>query len=129
MPRFQPGQSGNPGGRPRDQGEARRVARRNTVDAVFALTRVCLDTSASPDQLLRAASILLAYGYGPVAKQGCSPAGARGRWPGLRTRCLALLDTLAWQDPDHPMRAQMLAMVDELEREEGLTETRPDDSA
>ena len=105
------------------------MARRNVVDAVFGLTRVCLDTRSSPDQLIRAASVLLAYGFGPVAtkKSGC-PAGACGRWPGLRSRCMALLDHLAWSAPDHPLRAQMLALLADLEREEGLTETCPGES-
>ncbi len=104
------------------------MARRNAVDAVFALSRVCLDLRATPDQQIRAASILLAYGFGPVAKQGCSPAGAIGRFGGLRTRCMALLDAIAWRHPDLSMRSQLLGLLEELEREEGLTELSPGDA-
>ena len=121
MPQFQPGQSGNPGGRPRGQGEARRIAREHAGHAVFALARLCCDLRATPGEQMRAAELLLRLGFGAAAKEGF-PEGARGRWPGLRSRVRALLEEL---DADHArLRRVLLVELAELEREEGLTEAR-----
>lgn len=59
---FQPGQSGNPGGRPKLDPRLRDMARAKTEEA-FA---VILDCLADPDKkiALRAAEVLLDRGYG-----------------------------------------------------------------
>jgi hypothetical protein len=92
MPKFEPGRSGNPGGRPRDQGEARRLARRFTAEAVFALVVITRDLQAPPTLRFRAALALLERGYGSVPKQEAPQEGDRGRFPGLRRHVLELLD-------------------------------------
>ncbi len=96
MPKFAPGRSGNPGGRPRDQGEARRLARRAAADAVFALVTIVRDLHASPALRYRAALALLDRGFGRVQPAARDEVGRqdgdRGRWPGLRRHVLELLD-------------------------------------
>lgn len=63
---FQPGQSGNPGGRPKLDPRLRDMARAKTEEA-FA---VILDCLADPDKkiALRAAEVLLDRGYGRPAQ-------------------------------------------------------------
>lgn len=94
MPRFQPGQSGNPGGRPKGCGNAAKVARSYTYMAVFALARVACDTQATPGLQRRAALDLLRIGYGLGVVQAASKVGptqSPARWPELGRLLRAML--------------------------------------
>lgn len=60
MAKFNPGQSGNPGGRPVIVKHIQELARQHTPEALQAL----LDALKMPGERVPAANVLLAYGYG-----------------------------------------------------------------
>jgi hypothetical protein len=62
---FRPGQSGNPGGRPKDT-EFRRILRERSPEAVEELFRIAR-TGKREANKLKAIEIILAYGYGKPA--------------------------------------------------------------
>ena len=65
---FQPGQSGNPGGRPKEVGEVRALARQYTGQAIATLAAIMLDDSAKGSERVAAATALLDRGYGKPAQ-------------------------------------------------------------
>ena len=65
---FQPGQSGNPGGRPKEVGEVRALARQYTGQAIATLAAIMLDDSAKGSERVAAATALLNRGYGKPAQ-------------------------------------------------------------
>jgi len=62
--KFGPGQSGNPGGRPREVGDVRALARRHTGTALAALVRVLESPDSPSAAVVAAATALLDRGYG-----------------------------------------------------------------
>src|SRR5262245_25567848 len=64
MPRFQKGQSGNPGGRPKVVGEVQELARKHTAEAVATLVRIMRDKKAPAAAQAVAANSILDRGYG-----------------------------------------------------------------
>jgi hypothetical protein len=64
---FQPGQSGNPGGRPKLLAEVRDMARASTVEAIETIRRLMLDEKVAPATRLAAADALLDRGWGKAA--------------------------------------------------------------
>ena len=62
--RFQPGQSGNPGGRPREVGHVRDLARQRTEKAVETLATIMEDAKAPASARVTAAQALLDRGWG-----------------------------------------------------------------
>lgn len=68
MAKFKPGQSGNPGGRPKVVGEVQELAREHTSDAMRTLVRVMNDEKAPPAAQTAAACALLDRGYGRPAQ-------------------------------------------------------------
>ena len=70
--RFQKGLSGNPGGRPREIGEIKDLARAHTADAMLALASIAVDLSAPASARVAAAEALLNRAWG---RPGLSLAG------------------------------------------------------
>jgi hypothetical protein len=64
MSKFKPGQSGNPGGRPRVIAEIQSLARQHTADAIETLATIMKDGRASAPARVSAAMALLDRGYG-----------------------------------------------------------------
>ena len=65
---FQPGESGNPGGRPKVANEVRELARAHTVDAIKKLAKIMNSKASSDRDALAAANALLDRGYGKPAQ-------------------------------------------------------------
>jgi len=64
---FQPGQSGNPGGRPKALAEVRDLARQHTAAAIRALLDV-MQSSKNPSARVAAATALLDRGWGKATQ-------------------------------------------------------------
>ncbi|MGA3007609.1 MAG: DUF5681 domain-containing protein [Opitutaceae bacterium] len=62
--RFQPGQSGNPGGRPKSDFALGELARKHTRMALACIVSIMQDADASPVARVRAAEAILDRGYG-----------------------------------------------------------------
>ncbi len=62
--RWKPGQSGNPGGRPKEIAEVRRLAREYTAEAIETLAEIMADEKAPESSRIEAANSLLDRGYG-----------------------------------------------------------------
>src|SRR6516162_6174725 len=76
MSKFKPGQSGNPGGRPKGFAEVRELAREHTVAAIDKLVAI-MTTGQSEQAQLLAANSLLDRGWGkptqPIAGDSEGP--------------------------------------------------------
>jgi hypothetical protein len=68
MPRFQPGQSGNPGGRPKENRIVRELARKHTDDAIAVLAEIMHDVTKHESARITAAVALLDRGWGKPAQ-------------------------------------------------------------
>ena len=64
MGRFAPGKSGNPGGRPREVGRVKELARQHTEEAVGTLVAVMRNRKSPAASRIRAAELLLDRGWG-----------------------------------------------------------------
>jgi hypothetical protein len=62
--RFQPGQSGNPRGRPKRDLEVAELARLYTADAIATLVSLMSDSGAPPSARVAAATAILDRGWG-----------------------------------------------------------------
>ncbi|MFG5120863.1 DUF5681 domain-containing protein [Methylorubrum sp. POS3] len=65
---FQPGQSGNPGGRPKASARVRDAAREYTEAAIETLVSIMRDDSAASAARVSAASAILDRGYGKATQ-------------------------------------------------------------
>lgn len=61
---FKPGQSGNPGGRPKLFGEVGELAREHGPTAIVTLAKIMADEENKPAERIRAAEVLLDRGFG-----------------------------------------------------------------
>lgn len=61
---FQPGQSGNPGGRPKALKEVEEAAREHTTDAIRTLASICKSRKAPEAARVAAANSLLDRAWG-----------------------------------------------------------------
>jgi hypothetical protein len=61
---FVKGQSGNPGGRPREVADVRQLARASGRDAIKTLDAIMRDVNAPPPARIAASVALLDRGYG-----------------------------------------------------------------
>src|SRR4051794_5342837 len=91
---FKPGQSGNPGGRPRTIGDVRDAAREHTVEAIERLAHWM--RSNDPRASIAAATALLDRGWGKAAQplageDGESPVATRDVTPRERARRIAFV--------------------------------------
>ena len=66
---FQKGQSGNPGGRPKEIAEVKELARQHTPAAIEVLASIMHNTKASDAARVSAANALLDRGYGKPQQQ------------------------------------------------------------
>ncbi len=66
--RFQPGRSGNPGGRPKSTHSIQELARKHAPEALDVLVQIMLNEKAPPNARVAAANTLLdrAYGKAPT---------------------------------------------------------------
>ena len=62
--RFQPGKSGNPGGRPKDIGRVRELARKHTEGALATLAAIMGDDKMPAAARVRAAEAMLDRAWG-----------------------------------------------------------------
>jgi hypothetical protein len=67
--RFQPGNSGNPGGRPKEIAHLKELARQHTPEAIHILAAIMMDAKEPAAARVRAAEALLDRGWGKPAQQ------------------------------------------------------------
>ena len=66
---FQPGQSGNPGGRPKQLAEVRDLARQHTDEAIETLATIMRNEKAPPAARVSAAESILSRGWGKAPQE------------------------------------------------------------
>ena len=66
---FKPGQSGNPGGRPKLVAEVRDLARQHTEEAISTLANIMRDEKAPPAARVSAAETILSRGWGKAPQE------------------------------------------------------------
>lgn len=65
---FKPGQSGNPGGRPKADGRVKDLARSQTENAIATLVSIMEDKEATAAARVAAASVILDRGWGKATQ-------------------------------------------------------------
>jgi hypothetical protein len=67
---FRPGQSGNPGGRPKGYDTASQAARKYVLNALYAILQIACDEQQPAADRYRAARFVIRLGFGPSAPIG-----------------------------------------------------------
>lgn len=105
MGKFKPGESGNPGGRPKVSQEVKDLARRHTEDAMQALIDIATDSKSPPSSRVAAAQALLDRGWGKATQHVEAKVGP--------------LDNLSADEQRHLLEALNALSGDEGDTEEG----------
>ena len=105
MSKFKPGQSGNPGGRPKGFAEVRELAREHTVAAIEKLVAIMTTGQSEQAQRRDAAGSLLSR-LPRTWATGCAPSPSRRR-RGAPTRGAAF-DHLVGVPSDHVVPVSLL---------------------
>jgi hypothetical protein len=92
---FKKGQSGNPGGRPKNHGEVQSLARQFASHAIFSLVRQATSYSIPAKDRRAAARLLIRIGFGPTS-------------PGYN-----IIAELGWENVKQKLAQQ--AQLDEIE--------------
>jgi hypothetical protein len=72
---FQPGQSGNPSGRPKENAEVKALARQHAAAAIETLAAIMQDSLSPPPARVAAANSLLDRGFGKPVQEVSGPGG------------------------------------------------------
>ena len=99
---WKPGQSGNPGGRPKAVGHVRDLAREHTKEAIETLVDIMRNGDKDVARA-RAAEVLLdrAWGRAPQAMEISGPQGGPVEWKQARQELNNLIAGLAARDTDN----------------------------
>lgn len=100
---FRRGQSGNPGGRPKCEGEVRELARRFTSEAIGSLVEIATGAKFDPRARVAAATALLDRGYGKPPQNV--------RWTVLKGDISQAAAAEAYYEP-MPLQGQMHEMLE-----------------
>jgi hypothetical protein len=108
---FKPGQSGNPGGRPKNHGKAKDQAREFATHAIYSLVQNCCDRRATARERRQSARLLIRIGFGPETSIGDGVLKTLG-WENVRRR----LERLA-QDDAHERGEEVLTTLRRPDRD------------
>ncbi len=90
--RFKPGQSGNPGGRPKAVAEVQALARQHTAEAIETLATIMRHKGAPAAARVSAANAIIDRGYGKPAQTVITDSEKRDATDWSRNELVAFLN-------------------------------------